>query len=147
MHLHGIVTLLGALVGVVGILTHKVGQSYSDDSGTVTSTVATYTDDSEVALDASVPASTTNKEYDLAVSKTDIKSMVLYSDVAVTIKTNSSSTPQETIALAAKQSLIWASDHSETCPFANDVTKFFISNAGTAAANVKFRALLHTSAT
>jgi hypothetical protein len=125
------------------MFTHKVGQTYTDPSGTVKSTVSTYTADFELGVDDTVDATTTNKEFDIALTKANIVSMVITCDKAVTVKTNSSSSAQDTIPLAAGQAIIWASDHTETCPFSNNVTKFYVTNAGSAAAHFQFSALLN----
>jgi len=127
------------------VLTHKIATSYQDDAGTVSSLTATYTDDTEVNADMLAAAGATNKEYDVPVTVANIKSMVLYSDQAVTIKTNSTSSPQETITLAAGAQKIYTFDGlaGGAIPFAGNLTKFYISNAGSKDANVKFRALVH----
>lgn len=123
--------------------THKVAQSYVTAEGTITSVTSSYVGDAEVGLDDTVAATTTNKEFDLAVTKANILSMVLTCDKAVTVKTNSSSTPQETITLAAGQAIVWASDHTESAPFSSNITKFFVTNAGSAAARFRFFALVN----
>jgi hypothetical protein len=121
--------------------THSIGVTYKTAEGTISSTTDTYTADAEYALDDVVAASTTNKEFDMALTGANIKSMVLYSDQAVTIKTNSTGSPSDTIALAAKIQLVWNTDSHFSLPFAGNVTKFFVTNAGGVAANLKFRFL------
>jgi hypothetical protein len=127
------------------LFTHKVGATYSDDSGTITSVTAQYQDDTQIELDMLAAAGATNKEYDVAFTVAHIQSMVLYSDKAVTIKTNSTGSPQETIVLAAGQQKIYTHDGlaGGAIPFGGDITKFYITNAGAADANVKLRVLLH----
>lgn len=122
--------------------THKVGQTYSTAAGTISSVVSSYTNSVEIGLDDTVPASTTNKEFDVPVTVANIKAMCMTCDKAVTVKTNSSTTPQETISLTAGQSLIWAIDHTETIPFAGNLTKFFVTNAGSADARFRFFTVL-----
>ena len=121
--------------------THSIGVTYKTAEGTITSTTDTYTADAEYALDDQVAASTTNKEFDLSLTKANIKSMVLYSDQAVTILTNSTGAPSDTIQLAAKLQLVWNTDSHFSIPFSANVTKFFVTNAGGVAANIKFRFL------
>jgi hypothetical protein len=123
--------------------THKVGQSYTTAAGTVKSVTSTYTSDFEVGLDDTVAATTTNKEFDVALTRANLQSMVLTCDKAVTVKTNSTSSPQETISLTAGQAIIWAHDHTESAPFAGNVTKFYVTNAGSADARFQFSALLN----
>jgi hypothetical protein len=127
------------------VFTHSVGVLYKNDSGTITSTTHTYTDDSEIGLDGVVAAGATNKEFDVAFTLTKVISLVLFSDQALTLKTNSTSSPQDTIAIAAGKEIIFTFDGQAggADPFAGNITKFYFSNAGTKDANVKFRALLH----
>lgn len=120
--------------------THTIGVTYKTAEGTIASTTDTYTADAEYALDDTVAASTTNKEFDLSLTKANIKSMVLYSDQAVTIKTNST-VASDTIVLAAKVQLVWNTDSQFSIPFSGNITKFFITNSGGVAANIKFRFL------
>lgn len=124
------------------VFTHTLGVTYHTDAGTITSTSSSYTGDSEENLDVAVPANTTNKEYDLTCIAADLKSLVLYSDQAMTIKTNSSGTPQETIVLAAKSQLVWNTDSAMAKPFSANVTKIFVTTGAIpATANLRIRLL------
>lgn len=125
------------------MFTHKIGQTYTDATGTIKSIVSTYTADCELGVDDTVNAGATDKEFDAVVTKDNILSMVITCDKAVTVKTNSDTSPQDTISLAAGQAIIWANDHTETCPFTGNVTKFYVTNAGSAAARFQFAVLLN----
>lgn len=124
------------------VFTHQIKTGYSTDEGTVTNVTQSFTGDSELGVNDSVAGSTTNKHYAVAVTKAQIVSMALYSSQAVTIKTNSSTTPQETITLTAGQQIVWFSTSTDTCPFSADVTGFYVTNAGSTASSIKFRFLL-----
>ena len=124
------------------VFTHTLTTGYKTDEGTVTSVGQSFTGDGELGVNDSVAASTTNKHYAVAVTKTQIVAMVLYASKAVTIKTNSSSTPQETITLADGAQITWYSTSTATCPFSSDVTGFYVTNAGSSASSIKFRFLL-----
>lgn len=125
------------------MFTHKLGKSYTTDAGTISSLTQTFQAQGEVRFDGVIEAGTTNREVDVAFVKSKMVSVMLYSDQAVTVKTNSSSSPQETITLAAKQMVEWATTgHHEACPFADDVTKFFVTNSGQNAANFKIAVLV-----
>lgn len=123
-------------------ITHTRTTSYSVNGSPVIAATSPQTGDEEVDLDVAVPASVTNQEYDIGWTETALKSVLLYSDSAVTIKTNSSGTPQDTIALAAGQAIAWQFGDPGTAPFAGTVTKLFITNGNTSLANVKVRALV-----
>jgi len=127
------------------MFTHKTGITYSSDAGTITSTTETFQGDGESNYDGSIPANTTNGEIDVVVPHTPIRSLVLFSSVDVTLKTNSSSVPDDTIALKGGSQVVWNTNHPEACPFTTDVTKIFITNAGAAAATVKIRVLLDST--
>ena len=116
--------------------THSVGTVYKTAALTLTNTTDTYTSDGEVNESFAVAASTTNYEVDIVIDVSQIKSMVLYSDQAVTIKTNSTGTATDTIVLAAKKQVVWTTDHLESKPLSGDVTKMYITNSNSTAANV-----------
>jgi hypothetical protein len=121
------------------MFTHKVGITYTNDAGSISNTTDTYLVDGEVNLDEVVAAGQVNKEYDISITQANIKSMVLIASQALTLKTNSTSSPQETIALAANKQLVWTIDHIEAKPFAGNITKFYVTNAGGTDATLKFR--------
>jgi hypothetical protein len=123
-------------------LTHRVGITYSSDAGTITNTTDTYTGDGEGNFDGTIASGVTNAEVDVTVDVSAIKSFVMFSTQAVTVKTNSTSAPDNTIALTAGHQLVWTTDHIEANPLTADVTKFYITNASGSAAAVKFRFLV-----
>lgn len=125
------------------VFTHTLGVTYKTDAGTITSTTDSYQADCEHDIDDSVPASTTNKEFDIAITKANIKSMVLYSDQSVTLKTNSTTSPTDTITMAAKKQVVWNTDSLNSCPFTSDITKIFVTNSTAAAAKLAIRFLLN----
>jgi hypothetical protein len=126
--------------------THKVGIVFSTDAGAITSTADTYLVDSEVNLDEIVAAGATNKEYDIGITVAKIKDMVIMSSVPCTVKTNSTSAPDNTLTLAANKQLIWTVDHIETKFLTVDVTKFYVTVPGAVNAILKFRCGLSAAA-
>lgn len=126
----------------MSLFTHKVTQGYVG-STTITSVVTSYTGDVQLELDDNVNATTTNKEFDIAITVANIKSIVITCDKAVTVKTNSTGSPQETITLTAGQAVIWAFDHLEASPFLGNVTKMYVTNAGAAVARFRVSVLLN----
>jgi hypothetical protein len=123
-------------------LTHRVGITYSSDAGTITNTTDTYTGDGEQNFDGTIATGTTNGEVDLALAVAAIKSFVMFSTQAVTVKTNSTSAPADTINLTAGHQLVWTTDHIDANPLTVNVTKFYITNTSGSAATVKFRFLV-----
>ncbi len=126
-----------------GVFTHSITKGYKTDEGTTSSVVTSRTGDSELGIEDNVAASTTNKHYALAVTKTQILMMCIFASKALTIKTNSSTTPQETITLTAGQQIVADITGGDTCPFSADVTGFYVTNADSSnASNLKMRFLL-----
>lgn len=121
--------------------THTLGTTYRTGSGTIASISASYTGEGEVDLDTTVALSTTNKEFDIQFIKTDVISMIMFSDKAVTIKTNSSGSPSDTISLAAGMPLVWNTDVPTAIPLAGPVSKIFVTNATANAAALKIHIL------
>jgi hypothetical protein len=122
--------------------THTIGLLYTTNGQSVTSANLTQTGNEEFDIDAAIPPATVNFEYDVAFTLSTVRSILLTCDQAITIKTNSSGSPQETITLTAGQAIVWQTGATLGAgPFAASITKFFLSNAGTATANFKARIL------
>jgi hypothetical protein len=121
--------------------THTLGRTYKTDAGTIASTTDTYSGNAENDLSVSVVGPVTNEEHDLQVAVGDIVSLVIYSDHAVTIKTNSTGSPGNTITTIGKVMIAWNTDSHEAKPLTTDVSKLFITNANTNTAKVDIRVL------
>ncbi len=107
------------------------GVTIKTEAGTIASSAYTITGDHREGLDDDVGPSSTDVEFDVVVDVSTIQSMALWSDKDVTIKTNSTVAPGNTITLKAGVMVPWDTKHSEACPLTTDVTKFFITNADT----------------
>lgn len=128
-------------------ITHTVIVQYKNSSGTIVSTW-TVTDGVEVEIDETIPGETEDMQIDIAVTAANIKAMSLYSDKAITIKTNDDETPDDTFELAAKKQLFWFSDLdaatglNASVPVTTDLTALYVTNEGSSSANFKARFLL-----
>jgi hypothetical protein len=91
-------------------------------------------------ISESVPESSTDLQINCSIDEDTLTGFFLYSDKAVTVETNSGSAPQETIALGANEFRVWKTGMG-TKPISDDVTALFVTNAGSAAANVTIIAL------
>ena len=77
-----------------------------------------------------IPNGTTDFEINVAITPSNLEAFGLIAEVAMTVKTNSSSTPQETINLTAGEPLLYFKDQpGSTPPFSGNVTSFFITNS------------------
>lgn len=123
-------------------IVHTITRSYKDQSPNALTLVETVTDAYERNFDQSVPIAT-NTLYNVSLIQAKLKSVCMKSDQAVTIKTNSPGSPQETINLVAGQAYIWTlqTDGAGKIPFAGDVTAMYITNASGSAANFSLRAI------
>ena len=120
---------------------HSITSTYATDEGNAISAKTPYTGTAEVGYDGTVAATTDLVEVDIAWIRANVHSLLLYSSQALTIKTNVSGSPVDTITLAAGQAIVWGADHPEPNPFAHDVTKLFLSNDTANVATVKIRVL------
>jgi hypothetical protein len=88
---------------------------------------------SEINIDQTYAGGSSNVELDIAFTDAGLQSVFLISNQPLTIGTNSSATPSNTINLVAGAPLIWSrSSGYFPCPFTADVTKFFITCTTTA---------------
>jgi hypothetical protein len=124
------------------MFTHSITSGYAGEGGNVITLTKKYTGQTEVAFDGTVPATTDNEAVTIAWIAANVKALLLYSDTALTIKTNSSGTPVNTVTLAAGQIIVWGNDHPEPNPIAANVTELFLSNDQANIANVSIRVLL-----
>ncbi len=126
-------------------ISHTIIRSYRDQSGNLITGSSTITDDTELNTSVVITAGATNHEVDWSATRANLQSLCLFTDQAITIKTNSSGSPTDTISMNANQEIAWglAVDSLSRCPFSADVTKLYITNAGANNANVQIRAIAH----
>lgn len=126
---------------------HTVSKSYKTDAGTTSAVNYVISGPTEINYDGTIAANTTNHEVDLVFTHAAMLSINIYATSAVTIKSNSTSAPDNTVTMAAGQQIIWNANESGTNPFVTaDVTKLYFTNASsTVAATVKIRVLLNLS--
>jgi hypothetical protein len=90
-----------------------------------------------------VAANTTNQEQVIALVRADIKLLVIVCSVAMTIKTNSTSSPGNTITVPANTPYIWASaDGMIPDPLSADITALYLTNAGSVAGTCSLWAIM-----
>ncbi|HEY4360100.1 MAG TPA: hypothetical protein VGN17_03995 [Bryobacteraceae bacterium] len=121
-------------------INHTVVRTYKNQGSTARTLSETVSGNTERNLAVQVAGTTTNHHVVITWVQADIQSLSITSDQAITIYTNaaSGSSPQDTIAIAAGQVLIWtlATDLVARCPFSDDVTSIYITNSGSTAANI-----------
>lgn len=97
-----------------------------------------------VDLDATttpVAAGATAKEVTITIDVSKLATIIIQSDQDITIKTNSTGTPDDTLTVKANKPLVWGADSGLPNPFPSgvDVTKIYIANPAASVANVKIR--------
>lgn len=79
-----------------------------------------------VQMAETVPDDTTDKSLPLSLDVSALEAFALKASVDMTVKTNSSGSPQETFVLSAGELVLWESGDSAI--FAGDVTELFVTN-------------------
>lgn len=91
-------------------------------------------------IDQTFTTGTTNQQLtSFAFVKTKLQAVFIVSDQNITIKTNSSGSPQETISLVANQPYFWTTNGYFANPFGGDVTTAYVTNSSGSTATLKVR--------
>jgi hypothetical protein len=120
-------------------ITYTITKGLRTNNGSFSSVSTSYTCEGEHVIDVSIPASSTNL---LIAFTLDVSTAIaggIYASKAVTIKTNNSGTPVDTITLEDAEAIVWGNDEPDgvACPFTQDVTALYVTNAGSAASTLK----------
>lgn len=116
--------------------THNITQSWSR-SGEAVSVTVVATGSGEVNVDETIPASQTNMLITLAVDVSALKSLYISSDETLTIKTNSSGSPTDTLTITGGKPLVWYTGCGFSCPLTGDVTVIYVTNSAAAALKIR----------
>lgn len=128
-------------MAVTNQFTDTITYNYSGNGKTVSIPQGSYSGKFDAGVAVVVPAGSTNLLFTVNFPYATIQSMVMSSTQAVTVKTNSSTTPGNTITLAATAGLIWAIDFPTTNPISANVTALYLTNSGAADAAFNCRVL------
>lgn len=104
----------------------------------------TVSADGEVNRNVELTALQADEQVVLNIDVSALSLLYVSSDVDVTIDTNSSSEPDDTLTVTADNPLVWYTGCGLPNPFASgtDVTQVFITNGDNEAGTVKIRVLL-----
>jgi hypothetical protein len=97
----------------------------------------------EQGIDKLIAAGASNVHVAMSVTVASIISLLIYATAAVTIKTNSSSSPAQTLTVAAGQLITWNSSDGLSNPLTTNITDFYFSNSGGSDSIVKLRFLVN----
>lgn len=123
---------------------HTINLGVTTPGNRVTGTI-TETGDGEERRDIPLTALQANKEVALVLEVAAIKSLFMLATGGCTIKTNSSSAPDDTITLAAGQPLAWSPSMSFDNPLTADVTALFITDTSDDPNRVQIEVLLDST--
>jgi hypothetical protein len=124
--------------------TYTFGYTWASGAAARSQTLS-LSDSASLTIDEAVTASTTDQLIACTISTAAISGLWIESDQAVTVETNNSTTPVDTIALLANQPLVWQENDYYSLPLTADVTALYVTNAGASSANVKFRFLFDST--
>lgn len=123
-------------------MSNSITLKHSHTSGGNTDTYQqTITAGSLKDLQESIPDSSTDLAVAFTLDYSACKYLLIYSDAAVTIKTNSSSTPDDTLAVPAGKPYVWADGMLHTLLITADITGLFVTNSSGGAAALRIVAL------
>lgn len=121
--------------------TCNLGISHSGVGDAISKTIA-YSNDAVDLVNIAVPAPSTNLAVALSIDVSELKYLYIVADQVLTLKTNSTGTPANTIVLVAGLPLIWVHNYYYSNPLAAaDVTILYVTNASGTAATLQLIAL------
>ena len=127
-------------------LTAKETIQVLDDAGNLISSVArNVPGDSSSKVKDQFAGGSVNVVVAFSLVKARTQMFSFSSDQPVVIKTNSATSAQETITLAAGAAYTWNALHSEANPILGDISALYVSVPGTTPANVTVYALTNAT--
>ncbi len=135
-----VLLLVSLAFALVYGITDSLTITWASGSDTWTS-VDTFVADTRLYGDYPIAPATVNQEITIAFTAASIEGLALFADGVLTIKTNSTATPDDTITTIANRPVIIRKNVWPTTTFAAAVTKFYVSNATGATVTLKVRGL------
>jgi hypothetical protein len=111
---------------------HSWDLTFSRGDASISSTSEDVTGSAEANIDETIALNATDFLINIAIDVSALKSIFILGSKAMTIKTNDSADPDDTITLAAGVPFRWTSTSPFASPFAStvDVTKIYVTGAG-----------------
>jgi len=117
---------------------HKIKQVWTGPDGRQITSEETYSGDSQgPSLDVTVPDESSDMLVNFALDVSQIKAIYIVADQDVTLETNDSGSPDDTISLAAGVPYVWTTDSYDSCLLTADITKLYFTNASGSEATVQ----------
>ena len=107
------------------------------ESGPTTTATVTVSGEGDQNIEVAVPGSTTDYHVLASIDVSQLALIYILADKALTLKTNSTSTPADTISLAVDKPFLWYSGCGLTMPFTVDITTLYLTNGTAGTGNVE----------
>ena len=116
-------------MAVTNFFTDTITVTYSGNGKTVTGKVGSYTGTKDAGVAIVIPAGAVNQAVPITFPFANIQACVMDASQSLTVKTNSTTTPGNTINLIGTKAQDWAIDYVATKPYSADVTIMYVTNA------------------
>jgi hypothetical protein len=135
--------LAWGLVRLVAQVQHTLTYNWSNGSVTLAQSVVCVGQE-EINVGIVIPSSTTNKLLTgFTFTLANLQDIYILSDQDMTLKTNSTGSPQETLTIKANKPFAWNINSGVPVPFAGNVTAVYATTGVlTADANLNVRGLV-----
>lgn len=107
--------------------THTIGMSWGSGARSLAANKA-YTGDLQSSINQAVASDASELEVIVAIDVSEVEVFYMKSDVDLTVKTNSSGAPDDTIVLVANVPYEWTVDSYDSFLLSTDVTSLFLTN-------------------
>lgn len=107
--------------------THSINTSVSTGANTRSSSYE-ITADGSATREVPIGNAASDFQVDVNIDMSEMKSFLLKADVGMTVKTNSSGTPDDTFTLKAGVPLLWTENSYFSNPLSADVTALYVTN-------------------
>ena len=117
-------------MAVVNTFTDTLSITYTGGGKSLSSKLGSYSGVKGADIATVIPAGSVNFQVVLAFPVAGIQSMFIDASSNVTVKTNSTTAPGDTINLNANYGIFWGIGGLPARPLTVDVTSFYVSNPG-----------------
>lgn len=128
----------------MALITHVFTPTWAKNSETLYKAVS-VTADGDSARNVAVPGATADVLVAAAIDVSQMKGLYIESDQDITIETNSSSAPDDTLTIKANKPLQWYADCGLANPLTVDVTALYLTRGGAGDATVLIRWLVDST--
>jgi hypothetical protein len=135
--------LLFVVLRFVASIQHTHVLNWSNGSVTLSSSVV-LTGQEEINVGIAIAPSSTNQQIaNFAFTLAKLQGVYILSDQNLTLKTNSTGSPQDTITITANEPFEWNNTSGIAAPFAGSVTALYVTTGAIlASANLNIKTLV-----